>query len=66
MLKWIRKEIDKIPVSNGLIQRGNWYVRYNDGKRSALMTYDVCCDYAEIFGGKVYHKTDKEEVKCSF
>lgn len=59
LLNWIKKQIDKIPNSPGLLKSGNWYVLYNDGNKSKNMTYDVCKDYAEMFGGKVYHITDK-------
>lgn len=33
---------------------GNYYVRYTDGKKSALMTKKLAEDYAEMFGGVVY------------
>lgn len=47
------------PVSPGLLKTGNWYVRYSsDNRRSKWMTYDAARDYAEIFGGQVYHKSE--------
>ena len=30
-----------------------WQVIYNDGNKSIPMHYDVACDYADMFGGKV-------------
>ncbi len=56
MFKWIKRQLDKWPSSPGFIQSGNWYVLYDDGKKSQNMTYDVCRDYAKIFGGEVYYK----------
>jgi len=55
IVKWLKRQLDKWPTSPGLIQPGNWYVIYDDGKKSQNMTYDVCRDYAKIFGGKVHH-----------
>ena len=57
MFKWIKRQLDKLPTSPGLIQPGKWYVIYDDGKRSQNMTYDVCRDYAKMFGGKVHYLT---------
>lgn len=53
--RWVVKQYDKLESSPGLIRSGQWYVRYNDGTRTHRMTYDVCKDYADIFGGKVVH-----------
>lgn len=55
MYKWVKRQLDKLPSSPGLIQPGNWYVHYDDGEKSQKMTYDVCRDYAKIFGGTVHH-----------
>ena len=53
ILKPILYLYDLFPNSDGLIQCGNWRVRYNDGRYTRKMTHDVCADYAEMFGGKV-------------
>lgn len=55
MIKWIRKQLDKIPSSPGLILSGQWRVVYSDGHVSRKMTYDVAKDYAKIFGGYVIY-----------
>jgi hypothetical protein len=31
----------------------NWQVEYNDGEVSIPMAYDIACEYASMFGGKV-------------
>lgn len=61
MLRWIKRQLDKIPSSPGLIRSGKWYIIYNDGQRSSKLTYDIARQYADHFGGKVYHITDKVE-----
>ena len=61
IFKWIKRQLDKIPGSPGLIRSGKWYVRYPEGGRSIGMTHDVAKDYKEIFGGKVWHINDKED-----
>lgn len=67
MFTWIKRQLDKLPTSPGLVMPGKWYVRYTDpsngpcqGKRSDNVTYDVATNNAKIFGGKVYHVDDQE------
>ena len=55
MWKFIKRQLDKLPSSPGLIQSGKWYVRYEDGERTSLMTYDVCQNLKEIYGGTIHH-----------
>lgn len=60
MIKWLKHQLDKLPSSPGLIQPGKWYVRYPDcdgdgGQKSQNMTYDVCKNLKEIYGGSIHH-----------
>jgi len=63
MLKAIRRFIDRFRGGNELTQWGNgrWYVRYRNGEKTHTMYYSTACNYAEIFGGTVFHVTDKED-----
>lgn len=63
LLKHIKRLLDKLPASPGLIKPGKWYVTYPDGQRYVSMTYDVCQDYAKIFGGTVSHIEDEKDDK---
>lgn len=65
MIRWIRRQFDKLNGGNQFTQWGNgrWYVRYNDGNKSCSMHYITACNYADIFGGKVFHVDDKEECQ---
>jgi len=38
---------------------GRFYVLYNNGKRSHNMSYTTAKDYAEMFGGTVYHASQE-------
>lgn len=63
MLKKIKRWLDKGAGNHhSCLQwnRGKWYVRYKDGERSVTMHYSTACDYANIFGGTVYHINDIE------
>lgn len=65
MIKWLKKQLDKLHhCGNDLAQwgAGRWYVRYPDGKRSVAMHYGTAKNYADIFGGKVFHVEDQEAV----
>jgi hypothetical protein len=43
--------------------RGKWFVKYTDGNFSQNFDYGTAKDYAEIFGGEVFHVSKKEEVR---
>ena len=64
MIKWLKRQLDKFHSGNQLTQwgSGRWYVRYPDGQRSKTMYYRTACNYADIFGGKVFHVEDQEAV----
>jgi len=55
VIRAIRKLLDKLPTSPGLIRAGQWRVLYHDGNWSVRMTYDIAKDYAGMFGGTVRH-----------
>ena len=55
MIKWLKRQLDKLPSSPGLIQPGKWYVRYPDEQKTHNMTYDVCKNLKEIYGGSIHH-----------
>lgn len=44
---------------HNFIVSGRWRVRYNKKYVSIPMCYDVACDYAKMFNGKV-EKTNRE------
>lgn len=43
-------------------RHGSFYVLYPDGQRSQPFTYDVACDYRQIFGGEVIRMTPTPNV----
>ena len=51
------KILDRPHSEMMLFQRiyGRFYVMYTDGKRSQNMSYSTAKNYAEMFGGTVYH-----------
>lgn len=54
MPRFLRRWLDKLPTSDGLLNYGQWRVRYNTGKWTRKMTFDAATDYARAFGGVVY------------
>lgn len=55
VIHFIRRQLDKLATSPGMLRIGKWRVRYYDGNWSRPMTYDVCKDYAVMHGGTVHH-----------
>lgn len=57
MFSWLKIQIDKWRTGNELTQwgAGHFYVLYPDGEKSTTMYYRTALEYAEIFGGHVYH-----------
>jgi len=53
--RWLVKQCDKLETSPGLVRTGHWRVRYSDGQYARKSTYDVACDYADMFGGEVVY-----------
>jgi hypothetical protein len=49
----IMYQLDKLERSPGLITGGHWRVKYGEGAYSQRMTYEICCDYAEMYDGTV-------------
>lgn len=43
--------------------RGKFFVKYKDGLQSQNFDYRTANDYAEIFGGEVFHISKREEVR---
>lgn len=43
--------------------RGKFFVKYEDGNFSQNFDHKTAKDYAEIFGGEVFHISKKEEVR---
>ena len=41
---------------------GRFFVLYNNGMKSQSFSYQTACGYANIFGGKVYHK--RTGIEC--
>lgn len=54
MIRFLRRQLDKLAGSPGLLMSGQWRVQYADGLWTRRMTYDAACEYAEMFGGQVH------------
>lgn len=54
MIRFLRRQLDKLPKSPGIVRSGQWRVQYDSGEWTIRMTYDVARDYANIFGGAVH------------
>ena len=54
IIRWWQKQLDKLPMSHGLIRPGMWRVQYRkDNQITERMTYDAALNYAEAFNGEV-------------
>lgn len=63
--KFIKRLVDSIPSRDGMIGNqalsGRWVVVYRDGARSQRMFRRTARDYAQMFGGRVFHVSDLPE-----
>jgi hypothetical protein len=62
LLHWWRLLTEPSGKHTTFIIAGRWQAAYPDGKKSMPMAYDVACDYAEIYGGKVIRYKSQQGV----